>query len=236
MIDETLEESAALYALDLLEGEELRAFESKVASDPALQAKVREFQESVASVAYGAPNRALSPELRARILAQPPARPASHGTSSSFSTFIPWALAACLAIACALLASERGHLQKRIASLQHRNELSQAQITTLTSKLASAPNAEAVVIWDPESKQGVLKVLQAPPSGDDHSYQLWVVDPAKKTPVSAAIFRVGSTGTTKISFKPDEPVSSAKAFAISLERKGGVTGQAKGPIVLITPQ
>lgn len=236
MIDESLEESAALYALDMLEGDELRGFESRLASDSVLREKVREFEASAATLAYSAPARALSPELRARILARAPVTRVVARSSSGASTFIPWALAACLAIACVLMARDRGHLQHRIASLQARDELSQAQISTLTSKLANAPNAEAVVIWDPQLKQGVLKVLQAPPTGEDHSYQLWVVDPAKKTPVSAAIFRVDATGTTKISFKPDQPVSSAKAFAISLERKGGVTGAAEGPIVLITPQ
>ncbi len=235
MIDETLEESAALYALDLLEGEELRAFEARLESDAALRTRVREFQESIATLAYDAPPQSLSSDLRRRILdSVPPAKTVQR--SSAIGTFVPWALAACLAIACALLASERGHLRNRIASLQRRNALSKTEISTLTSKLKNAPNAEAVVVWDPEKNEGVLKVLDAPPSGSDHSYQLWVVDSAKKSPVSAAIFRVGDNGTTKISFKPDQPVKTAKAFAISLEEKGGVNGPAKGPIVLITPK
>ncbi|HEY1108323.1 MAG TPA: hypothetical protein VGE76_06815, partial [Opitutaceae bacterium] len=52
MIDEHQEELAALYAFDLLEGEERARFEAALAQDPQLQALVHELRETSAQLAH----------------------------------------------------------------------------------------------------------------------------------------------------------------------------------------
>lgn len=132
----------------------------------------------------------------------------------------------------AALSRERERAASEIARLQDRDNLSQMQIATLTSKLADAPKATAFVIWDAENQRGVLTTVDVPPNATDRDYQLWVVDPKYQVPVDAGVFSVKSGEATKILFKPKSPVSSADAFAVSLERKGGVP-KAEGPIVLV---
>lgn len=132
----------------------------------------------------------------------------------------------------AALSRERERTASEIARLQERDNLSQMQIATLTSKLADAPKATAFVIWDAEKQRGVLTTVDVPPNAADRDYQLWVVDPKYQIPVDAGVFSVKSGEATKILFKPKNPVTSADAFAISLERKGGVP-KAEGPIVLV---
>ncbi|MDP9004441.1 MAG: anti-sigma factor, partial [Verrucomicrobiota bacterium] len=127
---------------------------------------------------------------------------------------------------------ERDQKAAEIARLEERDSLSQMQIATLSSKLAEAPKATAFVIWDAKNQRGVLTAVDVPANTADHDYQLWVVDPKYQIPVDAGVFSVKNGETTKVVFKPKRPVTSADAFAVSLERKGGVP-KAEGPMVLV---
>ncbi len=69
MIDELLQEQAALYVLDALEAEEKTTFETALAHNAELQAFVQEMEFAVATLAQSAPNRRPPPELQGRILA-----------------------------------------------------------------------------------------------------------------------------------------------------------------------
>jgi anti-sigma-K factor RskA len=225
-----LEEQASLYVLGLLEGDEAAGFERRLQADDALRALVDELDEAAARMMHEAPPRALPPELRARILGQ-----VSGEKTVAFprrSNWIPWAIAACLALTCAYLFAEGGLLRKRVARLEQRDLFSQIQIATLSSKLESAPKANAVVVWDEKRQRGVLKVTQLPRNTDDRDYQLWLVDPRYKDPVDGGVFHVVNDETLRVPFQPTSPVRGAKGFAISLERKGGVT-RGEGPIVLL---
>ena len=92
----------------------------------------------------------------------------------------------------------------------------------------------AVVVWDSETHQGVLKLEKMPPVEAGKDYQLWVVDPKNPVPVDAGIVRVDSKGFAKVDFKPLNDVSEAAKFALSVEKEGGVP-KGEGPIVLIGP-
>jgi anti-sigma-K factor RskA len=104
MIDERHEELAALYAFDLLEGPEKTAFETELARNPELQKLVRELREASASLAHAAPAATPPPELKTRLLAEIQA-PRSYRRHRSkvaiFPQWVPWAIAACLAILAA---------------------------------------------------------------------------------------------------------------------------------------
>lgn len=236
-MNEQLEEQASLYALDLLEPAELSAFEAKLAQEPELQRRVDQLRESAANLAHGAPSRKLPGHLEARVMdairaekrEAPPVTPAASG---SMLNWLPWALAACLALGCAFLAADRARIRKEIARLEKRDVFAQMKIATLASQLESAPRANAVVIWDAERQEGVLKLANVPANETDRDYQLWIVDPDYKQPVDAGVFHLSEEGTTKISFKPKSRVTTANAFAVSLERKGGVS-KAEGPMVLL---
>ncbi len=229
---EQLEEQASLYVLDLLEPEERRVFEGALETNSALRAYENELRDVAASLAHLAALRTPPPDLEAKIRAAilTEQRPAKKGALSV--NWLPWALAASLLLACLLLAADRARLHQHVARLERRNAIAQVQIATLASQLESAPRANAVVLWDAEKQEGVLKVVNVPPNESNRDYQLWIVDPEYKQPVSAGVFHVEDEGTTRISFKPHEHVATAKSFAVSLERKGGVS-KAQGPMVLI---
>jgi anti-sigma-K factor RskA len=297
-MDEQLEEQASLYALGVLEGEELRAFEAQLATNNELRRFVDELTASAAQIAHAAAPRPLPAHLESRILDEIRAGKtiAVAPQASAATSWIPWAIAACLAVACVVvfaqqqrtanelaaarekeaaaqakmaeLAQERDRAQQQVAQLEQReadaraqmvtlaaardetakklaqaearaereanktrDALAQMQVAMLTSKISDAPEATAAIVWDPDLQRGVLNTANVPPDGADRDYQLWIVDPRYSQPVDAGVFSVEKTGSTRYVFKPKSPITSATAFAITLERKGGVP-KAEGPIVL----
>ena len=229
-MNEELEERASLYVLGLLQGDEAPAFERQLESDNELRAFVDQLDETAAQLAHHAPPRPLPLALRERVLGQ--VRSEKKVPFPRRTRWIPWAIAACLALICSYLIAERNQLRHRVVRLQQRDLFAQIQIASLNSKLASAPNANAVVVWDEKKQRGVLKVTQLPRNAADHDYQIWLVDPRYKNPVDGGVFHVANDGALRVTFRPANPVRDAQGFAISLERKGGVP-KAEGPIVLL---
>lgn len=116
--------------------------------------------------------------------------------------------------------------------LGEQRDLSQLKITALAALAGNTPEARALAVWDPAQKTGLLKVERLPAISAEQDYQIWVVDPAYPNPVDGGVFRPGSDGQVVLTFKGNQPVGAVTAFAISLERKGGVP-KAEGPIVLL---
>jgi anti-sigma-K factor RskA len=225
-----MEEQASLYVFGLLEGKEAAGFERQLESDAGLRALVDELDATAAQLALTAPGQTLPSGLRSRVLAE--AKSSKTVQFPRRKVWIPWTIAACLALSVCYLIAERAGLRHRVQRLEERDVFAQIQIASLNSQLESAPNANAVVVWDAKRQRGVLQITQLPRNNDDHDYQLWLVDPRYKNPVDGGVFHVAKDGTMNVAFKPASPVREAKGFAISLERKGGVT-KAEGPIVLL---
>ncbi|MEO7317519.1 MAG: hypothetical protein ABIZ56_00875, partial [Chthoniobacteraceae bacterium] len=99
MIDETLQDQAALHALGLLEGSEAAAFQAALKGNAELQAMVDEIAETAASITHALPAAKAPTEVLPRLLAQIRAE-RLHGTTpraqiaDSESSWMPWALAA----------------------------------------------------------------------------------------------------------------------------------------------
>ncbi len=125
-------------------------------------------------------------------------------------------------------------LTQEIMELRKKDAFAQVQIATLQSTVGAYKQGVAVVVWDSEKHQGVLKLEKMPPVEAGKDYQLWVVDPKNPTPVDAGIVRVDAEGFAKVDFKPVNFVSEASKFALSVEREGGVP-KSEGPIILIGP-
>ena len=135
------------------------------------------------------------------------------------------------------LEAERLLAQRQLADLTQQmkaqGDLANFKITTLASMLNNSPQALAVAVWDPARQEGILQVEKLPALATDKDYQLWVVDPQYPSPVDGGVFTVDArTGAARIRFKSKQPVKTIDAFAVTLERKGGVP-KAEGPFVLL---
>lgn len=133
--------------------------------------------------------------------------------------------------------SERSLLAEKMISdlgnrLRHTEDLARLKVTALASLAGNTKEAQVIAVWDPEQQSGLLTMEKLPAIADTQDYQIWVVDPAYPNPVNGGVFHVGNDGRVVLPFKPDQPVAKVAAFAISLEKKGGVP-KAEGPIVLL---
>jgi anti-sigma-K factor RskA len=268
MIDERTEEQAGLYVLGVLTPEETRAFEKALRRDAELQALVESLRVSRDALAGSLPQRTPPPALKQKILAQIaaeekivplPAR--SEPRSDGWTFWLPWALAACLAIVCAIsisqqknlrlenqeqakrladlnqvadsLRSETQNLQQAVATLRETNRLENLRIAMLNSMLADSPKAVAVSLWDEKEQRGVFVVENLKPLPADRDYQLWVMDPKYPTPVSAGVFQVDGQGNVRLTFRADKLIESANKFAVTQEPKGGLPTPTLKNLVLL---
>ncbi len=116
--------------------------------------------------------------------------------------------------------------------LRRTEDLARLKVTALASLAGNTKEAKVIAVWDPEQQAGLLTLEKLPALADTQDYQIWIVDPAYPNPVNGGVFHVAADGRVALAFKPDQPVTQAAAFAISLEKKGGVP-KAEGPIVLL---
>jgi anti-sigma-K factor RskA len=235
MISEEQQDQAALYALGLLDADEDAAFESELRANAELRDLVRELREAAGSVALTAPPRTPPASLKQRIMREIAIKteePVLVSTQRAPFGWVPWAIAAALAVFCGLLALDRVRLERQLADIRAADPLMQTTFFTLAPSAPAPSDAKATVAWQPGRQSGVIRVsnLPAPQPGKD--YQLWAVDAEHKDPISAGIVRVDKNGVAQVRFNPVEKAEHIKAFAISLEREGGVP-KKQGPILLI---
>lgn len=235
MIPEEQQDQAALYALGLLEPDEAAAFESQLSANAELRDMTRELREAAGSVAFTAPRRTPPASLKERIMREVAAEAEERKVAPLRRRplgWVPWAIAAALAIFCGLLTVDRILLKRQLAALRGVDQLMQTTFFTLAPSAPAPADAKATVAWEPGNQRGVIRIsnLPAPQPGKD--YQLWAVDAEHKDPISAGIIRVDQNGGAQVRFKPVENAQHVKAFAISLERKGGVP-KKEGPILFV---
>jgi anti-sigma-K factor RskA len=240
MISEELQDQAALYALGTLDTSEATAFESAMNADAELRALVRELCDAVNALAHASPAHLPPAELKHRVLGQiaDEARSAkitqlpAVQAKSVTAAWLPWAIAALLMLGCVLLLARQDRLRKELADARANDALLRATIVALAPTPDGARDAKATVAWDPARQTGVIRINNLPAAGAGKDYQLWAVDADYKDPLNAGIVHVDANGTAQVEFKPTTAARHVKAFALSIEREGGVP-KREGPIVLI---
>jgi anti-sigma-K factor RskA len=235
MISEEQQDQAALYTLGLLGAAEDAAFESELRANSELRDLVRELREAAGNLALTTPSLLPPASLKQRIMGEitvETKQVVSMPTRRALFGWVPWAIAAGLAVFCGLLAVDRVRLERELADTRAVDPLMQTTFFALAPSAPAPADAKATVAWQPSSQSGVIRIsnLPAPQPGKD--YQLWAVDAEHKDPISAGIIRVDKNGVAQIRFKPVEKTEHVKAFAISLEREGGVP-KKEGPILLL---
>jgi anti-sigma-K factor RskA len=116
--------------------------------------------------------------------------------------------------------------------LRKSEDLARLKISALASLAGNTKEAQVIAVWDPAQQSGLLTMEKLPAISETQDYQIWVVDPAYANPVSGGVFHVSADGRIAVPFKPERPITHAAAFAVSLEKKGGVT-KAEGTIILL---
>ena len=248
-------EQVDVYAVGALDGRELTELEAHLATGCAIcAARLRETREALAAVPASLPPVPPPPALRARILERVAAEGRTVRAAVPFeparrrSRVIWWAGWAGLAAAAALLivvntqlSSTRKEiqlLQERVARLQgdlvERERtlgfLSDPNVRYVSlAGLPASPEANAWLLWNPTTQQGLLLARGLPVAPPGHAYELWGL--AGKQPVPAGVFTVDAAGRALFRLPALPPGHTFDAFAVTLEPAGGVPAPT-GPMHL----
>jgi anti-sigma-K factor RskA len=100
--------------------------------------------------------------------------------------------------------------------------------------LKGTPNTPAsalTVAWSAKKKKVLVDLSNAklPSPGKDHQYQLWAI--ANGKPVDLGVFDEPATDSTDM--KPMKSISSAQAFAVTIEPRGGSVNPTMDKMVVI---
>jgi anti-sigma-K factor RskA len=143
-------------------------------------------------------------------------------------------------------------LSAEVASLHNRLREAQGEVTDQREQLASArnveellsspgvrvaelsgktpaPQAHAMLAYDRSTGRAVVMATGLPPCPEGHAYQLWLI--ADNKPLPGGTFKTDAQGRARMSDRLP-PNHSAPAFAVTLEREGGVPAP-QGDIFLV---
>ena len=125
-------------------------------------------------------------------------------------------------------AEERATLLARPDSLK---------ITLGATKDPGAAGMSGDVVWNPVTQQGFLHFVGLRPNDPQmHQYQLWIFDATRdqRYPVDGGVFDVPEgQGEVVVPVRPALPVGSAKAFAVTIEKPGGVVVSGRQHVVAL---
>src|ERR1044072_1215322 len=126
MISEEQQDQAALYALGLLGADEDAAFESELRANAELRDLVRELREAAGDLALTAPSLLPPASLKERVMgeiARETKRVVPMPTRRVSFGWVPWAIAAALAMFCGFFALDRVRLGPQLSGITNDNPL-----------------------------------------------------------------------------------------------------------------
>lgn len=119
-------------------------------------------------------------------------------------------------------------------TLNQGNALDNLRIGMLKPTTDGPASASGIGVWEIHEQKGLLILENLAPLPPDRDYQLWLYDPKFATPVSGGVIAVDQTGAARLEFRAATLIETADRFAISLERKGGVSGSPQGRFLMIS--
>ncbi|MGH7829298.1 MAG: anti-sigma factor domain-containing protein, partial [Candidatus Binatia bacterium] len=200
-------ESAEVYALGALDGEELSRFETHLAGCGLCEGRVRETRETLTvlprSLAQVAPPDSIREKLLTRIAAETvvpiPTRPQTRWVWWGVGSGALAAAGLLIALTWNVLSTrqELQSLHAQVAGLRleltKQEEiigfLSNPQVRLVSlAGLPPSPNAIARLLWDPVNRSGLLLTVGLPEIPAEKDYELWGI--AGTEPVAAGVFKV----------------------------------------------
>jgi anti-sigma-K factor RskA len=262
MIDEHMEEQAALHVLGALSEAEAREFKKAMHANPELQKFVESLSTATSALAGAVPMIEPPPQLRTKILAQviePQKIISLPERKFNPLAWLPWALATGFAALSIVLNLQDSQLRKTVgAQMQQINNLDQ-----LAQSLQSVTNSlqQTVFALQETNRLANLKIAMLNSLVADSptavAVSLWDNEkqdgvfvaenlktlPADKdyqlwvldngtTPVDAGVFHVDENGRVRVDFKTRLQIKIAGKFAVTEEAKGGASSPTIKNMVL----
>lgn len=208
-----MHELTAGYALDALEPDEARAYESHLGRCAPCREELAELGDLTEALAHAVPAAAPPAELRRRILAaaRPKSRPTGPGRPRWALPAVGLAVtASCTALVLGVLAATRP---------------SPARLRTLPLRGATG----ALVLSGDRSAVLIVSGLRPAPGG--RTYEIWVMKGATSARRAGIFSDTGKTARVRLSRR----VETGSFVGVTLERAGGVTHPTGAPLFRSAP-
>jgi anti-sigma-K factor RskA len=149
-------------------------------------------------------------------------------------------MAASLLVAFGLMYSGRGGSLSSLASKRSRLLKSDTELIQVAWAPGKTPFNQPVtgdVVWSNERQEGYMRFTNLPVNDPTkEQYQLWIIDPSRDDePIDGGVFDVNSKGEVIIEIHEKLKVISPKAFAITVEKPGGVVVSTQENLPLLAP-
>jgi anti-sigma-K factor RskA len=218
MNDGSLHELSAAYALDALDGDDLRAFESHLATCERCRNDVAGFRETAAALAYDVQPRAVPETLERRILtaarAERPAATPPRGRWAVPAAGIA-AIAAGVAVGLGIWAIHLSSSLDRERAARSRDARVVAILEQPGAREIATRGAGGLLVVAP-SGEAVLVARGLPPAARGKTYEAWVV--RGQTALPAGLFRGGAGNKV---LRLTQPVPRGALVGVTLESSGG---------------
>ena len=218
MNDGSPHELSAAYALDALDGDDLRAYEAHLAGCERCREDVASFRGTAAALAYDIQPLEPPAELERRILTAArakrpnvvPLRQRWAIPSAAFGAVGIWAI----------------HLSNSLDKQRSQNKSQNAIVAILSDcTMTPAKGASARVCVAP-TRKAVLTVDNLEPAGPGKTYEAWVI--AGKRVQPAGLFH-GGAGRTYLRLTKSVP--AVATVAVTREKAGGVAAPTGGILI-----
>ncbi|HSY95503.1 MAG TPA: anti-sigma factor [Steroidobacteraceae bacterium] len=124
--------------------------------------------------------------------------------------------------------------EERAALLAKADSL---KVTFGATKDPAAHGVSGDVVWDPATQRGFMRLAGLAPNDPSmHQYQLWIFDGGrdKRYPVDGGVFDIPANATEVVlPIRAALPVVSPKAFAVTIEKPGGVVVSGREHVVAL---
>ncbi len=159
---------------------------------------------------------------------------------SSFS-WAPWLLAAaCLAVVGSVILHQVQPAAPGAPGTPSADALlaraGVVHVDIVKQKDATCAECKGDVIWDNAAQEGVIRLHGlAVNDAAKEQYQLWIIDKTQKHPIDAGVFDVTAQGDLVIPIHAKLKVADPAAFAITVEKPGGVVVSDLGRLAALAP-
>lgn len=178
----------------------------------------------------------------------PAAHPTPYASTASRSSFAwaPWLIAAaCLAFAASIWMQRQPQSPNTpnpapVAALPTPEQLlslpGTVRVQWQPQKDAACTDCSGDVIWDNASQQGYIRLHHlAVNDPTREQYQLWIIDKTQKHPIDGGVFDITAEGDVVIPIDAKIRVTDPAAFAVTVERPGGVVVSDLGRVAVMAP-
>lgn len=236
---EALLELIPEYAFGVTEPEQTRQIETSLAHCPEAAARLAEYRAMQDELREGVPQVEPPPALGARLMAaiaEPipfaapvPAAVQTPPAPKTRPFRLAWVAAAAALVAVVLTnvywftrVNDLTASQAQLMALVNTQNSSNAFVLTNTDSLhwvrlpdAQEGDASAFMMWNAESKNGLLYARGFPELEAGHTYHLWLTRPNER--VFAGVFTVDDDGNGALLFNSPEPIDEFTWAGITAE-------------------